>query len=65
MVEISSSTSIPYTSMNKGQTHDVEKRITTRPLDEARRRDPSELDRGNEAEETGQVRVNPHGSRDQ
>ena len=32
--------------------------------EEARRRDSSELDRHNEAEETGQVRVNLHGGRD-
>ena len=34
-------------------------------LDEEVRRDSSELGRGNEAEETGQVRENLHGSRDQ
>ena len=36
-----------------------------RAWEEARRRDSSEHDRGNEAEETGQVRVNLHKSLDQ
>ena len=48
-----------------GSGHRCQAHLGVVPLStckEARKKDPSELRRGNEAEETGQVRVNLHGS---